>query len=98
MVFATGTTLTQKRLILIAAAIGSPVSSNSETTLTSSTKFTDDMGIKVKAKEFNGTISHVTQEPNTVPPACGFAVGPPGFPGFGFGSGCGLAGVAIKGK
>ena len=93
-VYATGTTLTQTRQI--PGLLGSPVSSNSETTLTSSTKFTDANGIKVDAKKFNGAVSHVTAQPNIAPPACSFTV-TPGSPGFGP-SGCGLAGVWVKGK
>ena len=95
IVYATGTTLTNSRLI--PGLLGSPVQVTGETTLTSSTKFMDDNGIKVDAKLFDGTISHFTAESNITLPACGFPV-TPGSPGFGPGSGCGLAGVLVKGK
>lgn len=98
MVYATGTTLTQVRLIQ--GLTGSPASVTSETTLTSSIKFKDVNGIKVDAKMFDGAITHATAEPNGDPPACGFPVtaASPGSPGFGLGSGCGTAGVSVKGK
>lgn len=98
MVYATGTTLSVTRLI---PGLTSPVLVTGETTLTSSTKFRDGNGIKVDAKMFDGAISHLTVEPNDSPPACGFtpsSPGSPGSPGFGPVSGCGLAGVFVKGK
>lgn len=97
MVYATGTTLSEVRLI--PGLTGSPASVTSETTLTSTTMFTDVNGIKVDANMFDGAITHATAEPNAAPPACGFTVTPgPGSPGFGPLSGCGAAGVSVKGK
>ena len=96
MVYATGTALSQTRFV--SGLAGTPVSLTSESTLTSSTTFRDDNGIKVDAEKLNGVIFHLTVEPNISPPACGFTPGSPGSPGFGPGSGCGLAGVSVKGK
>ena len=94
-VYATGTHLTAIRLI--PGLLGSPVQVTGETTLISSTKFTDGNRINVDANQFNGAISHIMAESNVGLNNCGFAV-TPGSPGFGPGSGCGLAGVIVGGK
>ncbi len=78
MVYATGTTLSETRLI---PGLGSPVLVTGETTLTSSTKFKDGNGIKVDANMFDGAISHLTVEPNNTPPRL-WLRGDPRFPRF----------------